>query len=250
MSASAQELIPVKLSSGDFNVDILQCVPEGETSKRMVLIIPPTGGVNFIDRSYANSFCEKGIGASILKNWSGDDEYNLDLEIHKRFYHRSQKAIDMAIEHYREYRLGILGTSVGGLHASIALQRRDEILAGFFIVSGGNIASIIAHTTQEILVDAKEKRFKIHGFKTAAEYEQAIAKILPYEPLSMKGPGEKKLGMILSSNDDVVPTENQKLLRKHLNPTYLTEMWLGHTATVVASWLFYKGDVASFFEQY
>lgn len=236
-------------TDGEFKVEVIEFSDPAKTYQKLVLIIPPTGGMNFIDRSYANQLCENGIKATVMKSWTGDDEYNLELEIHQRFYNRAQKAIELSINHYQNYELGILGTSVGGIHAAIATSRFDRLKSSFLIVSGGNIASIISNTTQKVLVDAKEKRFKKYHLKTIDEYEKALSAILPYEPLMLPIDASKRLGMIISENDDVVPTKNQQALREHWNPQYgWTTTW-GHTLAVVKTWLFDSADVVGFFLQ-
>ncbi len=241
---------PVKtkvISQNGFNTHVAEYLVK--SSDELVLILPPTGGENFIDRSYAQNFCDAGINAVIIKNWTGDDEYNLELEIHTRYYNRAQHAIKQVINEYQGFQLSILGTSVGGLHASIALARLKEIKKGVLIVSGGDIASIIANTNQDILVEAKKKRFRLFNFKNNEEYVAALRAILPYEPLKINfDSSEKKIGMVISTNDDIVPTRNQMKLKRKWNPTIISSSWLGHTATVVKTWLFNSSEIINFFK--
>lgn len=234
------------ISNNEFKTHFLEFI--SYKAKKLVLIIPPTGGINFIDRSYAKEFCKKGISAVIIKNWSKDDELSFDLEIHTRFYTRAQKAIEVAIKYYHDFELGILGTSVGGIHASIATARFKELKSSLIIVSGGGIASIIVNTTQEILVEAKKKRFLKYKYKNEEEYRLALRKVIPFEPLGMSfNKAEKKLGMVISTNDDVVPTKNQLALKELWNPIVVSSSGLGHKLTVVKTWLLNSSEVISFF---
>ena len=235
------------LKKDQFVSEIVKYSPEKETTPSIVLIIPPTGGMNFIDKSYAKNICEKGQTSIILKNWTNDNEYNLELEIHHRFYKRAQKAIELVLESFPTKEFSILGTSVGGLHASIATARHEQIKKALLIVSGGGIASIIANTSQDILVDAKKKRFSLYKFKDNNHYISELKKVLPFEPLAMNVDKSKKLAMIISNNDSVVPTINQLRLIKHWNLKILDESSLGHTATVVYTWLFNSDKVINFF---
>lgn len=238
----------LELGQDDFKAQLLEFLPEEGSLERLVLIIPPTGGVNFLDKSYAEKLCEAGVGASIVKGWSEDDEYNLELEIHTRFYNRAQRAIALALEKYNDIELGILGTSVGGIHAAIAASSYEQIESAFLIVAGGNIDYIVANSSQDVLEDAKKKRLKRYGFRSLIEYQRGLKKILPFEPLEMPKPKGKKLGMIISTNDDVVPTLSQVKLANHWQPSYKSEFWLGHTPTVVAAWLFSSNEIVNFFK--
>lgn len=223
----------------------------GETPSEIVIVMPPTGGTNLIDRSYASGLCDKGIGAVILDGWTDDDEYNLELEIHTRFYSRAQAAVDLLLDQYKDKSIGILGTSVGALHGSIAFARNERIKSGFFIVGGGDIASIIAHSNQDAMVTAREARFKRYGFKSDDEYVAALRKVLPYEPLEIKfDRKQKKLGMIISTNDQTVPTKNQNLIRDKWAPDVEYKTSWSHVLAIVKTWLFDKSQVVDFFKSH
>jgi len=248
MNAYSCESKNIVIKDDAFETDVIEYSKLGLEYKKAILIIPPTGGVNFIDKSYAKSLCESGLKAVIIKNWTGDDEYNLELAIHTRFYRRAQKAIAMTVLKYKRYVLGILGTSVGGLHAAIATSRFREITSSFLIVAGGNIPEIIANTTQEVLKDAKEKRFKMFNFKSNQEYISALEKVVPFEPLNLPVPSRtKKIGMVISTNDHVVPSLNQEKLRTHWSPKTVWRTWFGHKAAVVKTWLFSTQKIIDFF---
>ncbi|MBT4790563.1 MAG: hypothetical protein HON90_03250 [Halobacteriovoraceae bacterium] len=242
----ACEALEQSIISNDFEISLIEYI--APKSKKLVLIIPPTGGINFIDKSYALGLCKANINAVIIRNWTDDNEYNIELEIHTRFYNRAQRAIEMTIKRYSQFDLAILGTSVGGIHASIAFARFKKLKTGLFIVSGGNIASIITNTEQDILLDAKNKRFKLFNYKSDIEYTNALKKILPYEPLQIHfDKSKKKIGMVVSTNDSIVPTKNQIELKEKWNSVILSSSWLGHTATVIKTWLFNSSTIIDFF---
>src|SRR5688500_14956213 len=113
----------VTFNDGQFKTGILK-YPSQDSDKRSIILMPPTGGTNLIDRSYASTLCERGFDVYILEQWTGGSEYNeLDLLIHEKHYHLAQKAIGLTIENIRSSRfIGILGTSAGGIHASIAMS--------------------------------------------------------------------------------------------------------------------------------
>jgi hypothetical protein len=82
-----------------------------KTALGSILILPPTGGSNVIDRLYAKTLRSAGFDVYILKHWTGDDEYSLELEIHQRLYEKAQKAIGKVLSDIETPFIGILGTS-------------------------------------------------------------------------------------------------------------------------------------------
>lgn len=250
------------ISDPNFQVRFLEYSPTPDlttAARKTVLIIPPTGGTNFIDRSYAKALCKAGLRAVILNHWSEDDEFNYELEIHTRFYSRAQRAIDLLVKEFSgpastevttasKTEIGILGTSVGALHASIAFARRPEITSAFLIVGGGDIADIIVHSNQGVMEDAKRERFQRYGFKSNEEYKSALDKILPYEPLKIEfDRSRKRLGMVISASDLTVPGKNQLQMRDQWKPDVIYESRWQHMGAIVSTWLFDTRNVVEFF---
>lgn len=232
---------------GGFEVSATRIEP-ARKSDRMVVILPPTGGTNFMDISYGRAFCRANISALLINQWSNDQEYSLDLEIHDRFYRRGQRAIDLVIARSKEAQIGLLGTSVGAEHAAIASRRNERIGAVFLIVGGAPIASILATSDQEILADGKAKRFKMFGYRSLRDYEAALEAVIPFEPLKMAMPRRKpRLGMVVSLNDGTVPTEFQLRLRDAWMPSTLIYSGLGHVGTILNTWFCHQKRITDFF---
>ena len=62
--ASIQPTARELSDDGDFKVQILQYNCESDPVKaadKTLLIMPPTGGTNYIDQSYAKQFCKAGF---------------------------------------------------------------------------------------------------------------------------------------------------------------------------------------------
>ncbi len=241
---SSEEII----ASEDFQVKLQSYSPKATTKKNTILlIIPPTGGMNFIDKSYARKFARQGIETKILKHWSNDDEYNVELSIHTRFYSRAQNAIDLIMDKYPDHNFWVLGTSVGGLHGTIATARHSRITKALFIVSGADIADIILNSNQEVLVEAKKIRFKKFKYKDDQEYLENLRKVIPFEVQNLPTPQKTKVGLIISTNDETVPTKNQLLLESLWNTSRVSTLRLGHTSSVVFSWMFKSSKIKIFF---
>ncbi len=236
------------VKKGSFEVVLQNYHPENNLyKKKILLIIPPTGGMNFIDQSYARKFARRGINTKILRNWSNDDEYSIEFDIHNRFYTRAQNAIDLILQKYSEHEVWILGTSVGGLHGTIATARHKQITKALFIVSGADISSIISNSDQEVLVEAKKIRFEKFNIKNENQYLQKLRKAIPYEVQKLSIPRNKKIGLVISTNDKTVPTSNQILLENYWQTQRVSTLSLGHTPSVVFTWFFNSRKIKNFF---
>jgi len=233
--------------NSDFQAQVMQYQCQ-QPSLQSILIIPPTGGTNFLDRSYAKVLCENGFDVVILERWTQDDEYSLDLQVHERFYERGQRAIGIVLENIKSPFVGILGTSVGAIHAAIAVAQFSKIRAAFSIAGGVSISEIVALSDQEVLVDAKEKRFKIHGFKNNQEYIEALKPYLTLEPLLLPSPLGKQLGMMISTADKTVPTSSQRMLQNLWSPEMVLEVSGSHKSSIVKTWLFHRQKIVNFFK--
>jgi len=243
-ASSSEETI----KDNDFQVQLQSYKPKNlKQDKKILLILPPTGGMNFIDKSYARRFARAGIKTKILKNWTNDNEQNIELSIHTRFYKRAQRAIDLVLEKYPDHDFWLLGTSVGGLHGSITTARQPQVKKALFIVAGADIASILVNSTQEALQTLKKLRFEKYKYINDEEYLQALRAVMPYEVQKLDIPKGKLLGLIISENDKVVPTKNQLLLEQLWNAKRVSTPNHGHTPSVVYTWLFNSNKVKNFF---
>jgi hypothetical protein len=232
----------------EFQVRVLKFESQ-QPNKKSILIVPPTGGTNFLDRSYAKVLCKNGFDVFILERWTDDDEYSLDLSIHERFYARGQKAIEIALENIKSPFVAILGTSVGGIHAAIAIARFKNLNAAFAIASGASIGEIIALSDQEVLVQARKQRFEIHGFKDDQEYIEALTPHLPLEPLQLPTPPKhKQLGMVIARADTTVPTQTQRVLEQLWMPRVVVEVSGNHFFSILKTWFFHRRKIVEFFK--
>ena len=232
----------------DFEVEAVSYKPQ--EVKSYIIIIPPTGGTNFIDRSYAKGLCQRGHHVYILAHWTGLDEINMELEIHRRLYARAYRAIGVVLELVpKEAKVGILGTSVGGLHAAIAASRYTQITSSMIILGGAHIPSIIANSDQKAMVDAWKERQKRYGFKNKTEYIEALSQVIELEAFdrAMISP-PKKFGMVISTGDQTVPTANQERLKSLWLPEHVIYKDSGHFWSILSTWLFEKNFIYDFFK--
>lgn len=234
---------------GDFQVQTLSYYPKNRTDQT-ILIMPPTGGTNIIDKSYATHFCKSNYQVHILSGWTNDRETVIDFEIHQRFYTNAQKAISTTLLQVTTPFVGLLGTSVGGLHASIAASTQDRIQAVFVITAGSPIAEVVVYSKQKAMIDLNKRRKE--KFKTINDEDQIqrIDQVFELELQKLKPQYLKKdLGLSIALQDTIVPIQQQEKLRKLWNPQTVIEINNDHFFGILKTWLFYTDEILEFFNK-
>lgn len=219
-------------------------------SEKSIVILPPTGGTNLIDRSYARLLCAEGFNVYILDKYTGYHEYSLDLDIHRRYYGRTQRAVDLILKEIPEKNsVGILGTSVGALHAAIAVGRIDRIRSALIITGAADITATIVDSDQRVMKDARKKRNKMFGFRTRDDYYNELKKHIELDPLFYKDkfPG-KKISMVIANQDTTVPFANQILLKEIARPYRVLELDNDHYWGILKTWIFHRDFVIKSFQ--
>jgi dienelactone hydrolase len=237
------------LKKSDFKVYYQVFVPKSEVRlNKAVIILPPTGGVNSIDRSYALRLCDRGIDTYILTNWSGLDEAAVDLGVHDRQYARGIDAIRVVSDSLNTKSIGLLGTSLGGLFASVAVGYIDKIDSVLVIAAGAPLASIIAYSKLEALVDLKNHRKQQFNYKTDAEYEAVLKASIALDPINQRFDlSHKSLGMIIATEDTIVPSRYQEMLYSFWNPEFVIRIQDDHKVAIVKAWFKHSSKIEQFF---
>lgn len=243
------ETADTEFSRGDIKVNISTYKKETKASKSLI-IFPPTGGTNALDRSYAKKFCATGYDVYVINGWTGDHETVTDLTIHQNFYSRAQKALTVVLDNIHTPFIGLIGTSVGALHASVAANTQTKIDSVFIIAGGAPIAEVVVTSQQEAMVKLKADRKKRYGFKSDNENIEAITKVFSLEPMKQ---GElyktKDIGMAIANEDTVVNSKNQIKLQKYLQPSAVITLSNDHFWGILNTWLFHDSEIINFFEK-
>jgi len=123
-----------------------------------VLILPISGGVDFLVESFARVFAGHGFNAAIVHNRSVEIEHTKTLEEVENYFRQivldNRQVLDWLVQQPEvdPNRLGCLGLSLGGIKASLVAGADDRIKAVVIGLAGGSLA--------DITVTSKEKRFK------------------------------------------------------------------------------------------
>lgn len=237
------------MGPADFKVDVTEYF-HVERSKKMLVIMPPTGGTNYADRSYAKRFCKSGYDVTILNEWTGDNGTSTDLEIHQGFYTKMLKAVGLVLDQSTATFNGMLGTSLGGLYAAVASAKIPKIDAIFTIVAGVPITKVVVTSEQKAMRDLARTRNQRFGFRNDVEYLAALQKAFSLEPNpeNVKS-SHRDYGVVIADEDVVVPTATQNALRDLWKPKKEIHLANGHFWAIFNTWLYHNDEVVQFFEE-
>ena len=241
------------IADGDFEVEYIHHSPGSDTD-RAVVIMPPTGGRTFLESRYASLFCESGFAVYVVEGWSGMSETSVELSIHNRLFGRAQRAIETIVGIAREQFVGLMGTSVGGLHAATAVGRLERISAAFVIAAGAPVVDVIVSTEQDALKSLRKRRMQVFGFEDREAYRHALAAEFHWEPLAFADAArDKPLGMVVVQGDTTVPTSRQAYLREIWRPDVafsVSGFLLGaHAVGILQTWWHHADDILAFFRR-
>ena len=234
----------------DLSIELISYKSEKEIGK--ILILPPTGGVTYLEKRYARSLCKLGFSSIIIKSWKEMEKETIGLDIHAFHLELAQKVIAKVIElkiNTDDF-LGILGTSVGAIHSATALGSYDQIQAGFLILGGAPVHKVITHSEEKTLKKYKEKRMKAFGFKSLKDYTFALDKKIPKKvcPLSFAQTVQSKdVFTVIALKDKVVPTVFQKNLQQAFKGESL-EISSGHILSIFKFYLLHSEKMTQFFK--
>jgi hypothetical protein len=228
-----------------------------------VIMLPPTGGINFLDKSMGNTFCSNNIAAVILENDFANIVYQADEKLldpldHEESYYRATAAVKAAMamtaidDNINSEKIGLFGVSLGGILGSFVMSTQEQISAAFIVVSGGDVPEILTNSQQDEVSRIRHKRMTEQGFTTKQEYEDFLRKYITIDPLDIaRMMIPETLKMVISNNDKNVPTTNQLSLFEAYGKPSATYSNSGHVDTVVAT--MFMGSkrqiIANFFKE-
>lgn len=233
-------------------VDYRKVTPKrSKLLKGTIFIFPPTGGENIIDRLYAGDLALQGFEVFILQKWTGYEIEGIKYELHNVFYGSAQTALNKVMKLASTSTFGILGTSVGALHTSVALTVNAKLKAGFMIVGGLPIPEVIVDSDQKAMTDLKAKRYELYSLKNDEEYLKNLSEVFELEPTAqaVNNSTGKIIGAIVSENDVTVPSKNQMKALEFFKPSEVYNSDLNHKNTIILFGFMKRKRVITFFEK-
>jgi dienelactone hydrolase len=232
-------------------VQITEYLPHSD-SDRTVILLPPTGGENAIDDGYANSLCSSDFRVELIQHWYLDTASSLDMGMHDQGALRALAAVRHTLDFLKPSRstqVGILGTSVGALSSSLALNFDPRINSAVLIVGGLGMAEIIAASTEQGATALRAARMKAFSFSSQTDYLAALRQHVTIEPADFLGfSGPKKVLAFVGTEDATVPTINQRELVAAYGAE--SDEYEGdHVHTIVHTFTWDRSRIASFFDK-
>lgn len=211
---------PIQNSPATVDLDIYSLKLGDSEARKTVILMPPTGGENALDRGYAYELCVSGFRVALVQHWQDDTLAELDLGMHDRGALRMLAAVKQTIGYLnpkRTAQIGILGTSVGAISSVLAMHQDARIQSGVLIVGGIGMSEIIGQSTEATLTRLRTERSQHFNFSSTEQYVGALAAQIKIEPGDFIGStGSKATLMFIATQDVTVPTENQTRLLEAL----------------------------------
>lgn len=233
------------------NVNVSLYKPHNGSNGLAVMILPPTGGVNILDRGYANELCSQGVTAAIVSSWAHQDETSLDFEMHNNGALRALAAARHVVEFLdsSDYEsIGILGTSIGAVAGTLVLGFEPRVTAAALIAGGAHFTDIITTSDESGAANLRKARMKKFGYRDLEEYSQAVKKNVWVEPanfiMSLK---DIKSLVISADNDSTVLSEYQLELVSLLQTENHIHRSGNHLQVIKDSFCYNRNDITGFF---
>ncbi len=223
-------------------------------SNRAVIIMPPTGGENVLDDKYANQLCSRGLRVVIVQSFEVLPDSNIDLGMYDRDALRSLIAIRQTVDFLTatgSHSIGILGTSLGALQASLATAVDSRISTATFIAGGLGLAAIIAKSNEPANAQLREIRLQKYNI-SQEQYEQSLNRAIHIDVAPFLDPSlakTKKVLCVVAMNDTYVPTPTQFKLYDAFGRQGVITFEMDHVAAIEHAATFKSLAIINFFIQ-
>ncbi len=233
--------------------------PSSKNPDFAVLLLPPTGGENFTDRSLARTLCQEGISAYIFnyQQYKADPQ---NLKSHDQISVITFGWMDEFLQSRPESQWGIVGSSLGGMYASMMFGIGQGVKAphqfpGFaklksavLVVSGGSLAEVLATSEQAGVVEQRNFRMKHLALRSVREYQELLEEKIEYDPLKLStAVVSENLLVFVSSADDDVPSKTQMQLWESWGQPEKVDFSTGHAFTIGRVYLSEASRISRFF---
>lgn len=210
---------------------------------RPFLVIPPSlEGITILEKGAAIYFASKGVSSLVFKPaFIIQDMHRRVSEIDGLFkvaLFSLKMIVDWAHTRPEEFDLtkaGAFGMSLGGILSSVLLGQDSRIKAGYLVVAGGDLPSILAKGKTPFLNRYRWKRIRDEGLNGTKGYEEALRLSMTLDPLSSLAIPRTpdNIFMIMARGDQVVPFRNQKQLWRTLGKPKFRMAPFGHPGGVM-----------------
>lgn len=209
-----------------------------------IVITPILGGGRSLAVSHCRAFTEAGMhavlvdrGTKVLRSgWTVTD-----VERHLRRAVVARRAVVDWLETRRDVdpdKLGAFGISMGGILTSILLAVEPRLSSGVVALAGADVPGIIGRSVEGRLVKWRAARAADLGVGEGA-VEALLRAALVSDPGHVAPFVDPRRVLLVSTRwDDVVPTEHQELLWERLGRPLRYDLPAGHyTGIIFLPWI-------------
>tara|TARA_Y100000780_G_scaffold152506_1_gene137379 strand:+ start:60457 stop:61470 length:1014 start_codon:yes stop_codon:yes gene_type:complete len=239
-----------KLSEED---TVLEYTPEQQTVRGQTLILPPTGGANFIDKKLARGLCRRGHKVFVL-NYNQPNSVVKDLGIHDKLSRKVFESVNSFLETH-PHPTAIYGSSLGGIYGSAifsyGMNRSEEyptfskVEAFIGTVTGGPLHEVLTHSTTSDVKKQRKLRFKTGTYKNIQAYQESLKAAIDIDPLEYASPSDDVL-LFISTQDTGVPARTQFNLARAYQAETEKIRWFGHAFAITLVGLTKAGRISEF----
>jgi dienelactone hydrolase len=258
-SQSFDTLDPIDYSAWSVGAHVFRPPSISGVTKKIpiVFILPPIIGANDLDRALALRLCTSGIGAYILevikKPSFAEEVWNLDS--HYYAIQRVHTGVRTAIESLQKETdisgsFGVMGASLGALESAYIAGSEPAIKASVLLAGGGNLAGILAYSTQTNIKKIREARMTTFALPDQASYQKLLAPFIQADPLDYaKNIRSGSMMMFITLQDTEVPSRFQQEFRKAVSQPKVIEINAGHVDGIVEAGTLHAEEIVHFFQK-
>lgn len=239
-------------------------IAPGRQTAPLVFVLTPYRGQTFADSGYAEALAKAGIHAAIIAVPKSAYQQDQGIDYVNRFFLRhtiNVRALASALTQapnspIKISRLGLIGSSLGGIRASLVFGADPRFTAAVLIVPGGDLPNLIAHTILEPISRWREhflnpqqsdEPFAEEPLEADPReldaFEQQLRPHVQIDPLNfIRAHANRHLLWVRSYNDGFIPRINQdRLFNAYAKadtapPREIAGSSLGHYATIISAY--------------
>lgn len=218
----------------------------------LVLILPPIGGVNTVDKSIASYLANRGVNVLIALTPEDIADVNRPITDIDGFLIRTTVSVRHLIDFATERpavdpaRIGGFGASLGGIRLLTLIGVDERVSSSVIYVGAGNIPEVLANSEQDIIQNYREHKMKELGIDSREEYLDLLKANSTVEPLDNVHNFEAdNVFMKISNKDKSVPTVNQWETQEVIGTQNYKATNSGHVGAVIGA-LFERGRIYRF----
>ncbi len=131
-------------------------------------------------------------------------------------------------------RIGVLGISMGAIVAALALEVEPRINSAAILLAGGDIATILATSKENLVVRFRAGVMRTSGINLQQFQEEATRILAPVDPLTYASRGDpKSILMVNARFDRVVPHSCSEKLWEALGRPLWIRIPTGHDSSAL-----------------